>query len=99
MDLYIYFLLRFGFKNKVLKPYHAVLNLSRGPFTQDKNLITLFTKHYHLAYVELRLFKHFRLDIIRINLFNICQLSAVSGCPNLNSQPLLVDQINMVRSY
>jgi len=55
MDWSILFLLRFGFKNKVLKPYHLVLNLSRDPFTQDKNLIALFTKYYHVAYIELRL--------------------------------------------
>ena len=30
MDLFIGFLLRFGLKNEVLKPYYALLNLSRG---------------------------------------------------------------------
>jgi len=55
MDLCIKFLLRFVLKNKVLKPYHALLNLSRDSFTQDNNLITLFTKYYHVAYIELKL--------------------------------------------
>lgn len=49
MDLCIKSLLRFGLKNKVLKPYHAHLNLSRDSFTQDNNLITLFTKYYQVA--------------------------------------------------
>ena len=43
----IEFLLRFGFKNEVLKPYHALLNLSRDSFTQDNNLIPLFIRYYH----------------------------------------------------
>jgi len=45
----ISFLLRFGFKNKVLKPYPALLNLSRDSFTQDNNLITLFIRYCHEA--------------------------------------------------
>jgi len=52
----ISFLLRFDPKNKVLKPYPALLNLSRDSFTQDNNLIALFTKYYHEAYIELSLF-------------------------------------------
>jgi hypothetical protein len=51
MKLCMKFLLRFGSKNKVLKPYHTLLNLSRDSFTQDNNLITLFTKYYHIAYI------------------------------------------------
>ena len=50
-------LLRFVFKNKVLKPYPALLNLRRDSFIQDNNLITLFTKYYHEAYIELRFIK------------------------------------------
>jgi len=46
MDLRLKFILRFGFKNKVLKPYHALLNLSRNSFTKYNNLIALFTKYY-----------------------------------------------------
>ena len=57
------FLLRFVFKNKVLKPYPALLNLSRDSFTQDDNLITLFTKHYHVAYIELRLLNSYSLPL------------------------------------
>jgi len=45
----ISFLLRFGFKNKVLKPYPSRLNLSRDLFTQDNNLIALFIGYYHEA--------------------------------------------------
>jgi hypothetical protein len=55
MDLCLRFPLRFGFKNKVLKPCPALLNLSRNSFTQDSNLITLFTKYYQGVYFELRL--------------------------------------------
>ena len=55
MDLYIKFLLRFDSKNKVLEPYHALFNLSRDSYTPKNNLITLFTKHYHESYIELRL--------------------------------------------
>ena len=43
----ISFLLRFGLKNEVLKPYPSLLNLSRDSFTQDNNLITLFIGYYH----------------------------------------------------
>jgi len=39
----------FDFKNEVLKPYQALLNLSRNSFTQDNNLITLFMVDYHEA--------------------------------------------------
>ena len=42
-------LLRFGFKNEVLKPYHAVFNHSRGSFTQENNLIILFTKYCQIT--------------------------------------------------
>ena len=52
--LWMKFILRFDSRNKVLKPDHALFNL-RDPFTQDKNLINLFTKYYHVDYVELRL--------------------------------------------
>ena len=55
MDLCTRFLLRFDSKNQVLKPYHALFNLSRDAFTQDNNLITLFSKYYHVFYIELRL--------------------------------------------
>ena len=55
MDLRVKFLLRFVHKNKVLKPYHALLNLSSDLLTQDNNLIALFTHRYHLSYIELRL--------------------------------------------
>jgi hypothetical protein len=57
MDMYIKFLLRFDSKNKVLKPYHALFNLSRDSITQENNLITLFTKYYHVDYIELRLIR------------------------------------------
>lgn len=50
----ISFLLRFGLQNEVLKLYHALLNLSSDSLTQDNNLITLFIKYYHIAYIELR---------------------------------------------
>ena len=39
-------------KKMVLKPYHILLNLSRDSFIRDNNLITLFTKYYHVAYIE-----------------------------------------------
>jgi hypothetical protein len=52
MDLCIDFLLRFDSKNKVLKPYHSLFNLSRDSLTKELNLITLFTKNYHLACIE-----------------------------------------------
>jgi len=55
MDLCIKFLLRLSLKNKVLKPYHALLNLSRDSLIQENYLIALFTKHYHVAHIELRL--------------------------------------------
>jgi hypothetical protein len=54
MDFCIKFLLRFDSKNNVLKPYHALFNLSRDTFTPKNNLIALFTKYYHVAYIELR---------------------------------------------
>jgi hypothetical protein len=34
--------------------YYALLNLSRDSITRENNLITLFTKNYHLDYIELR---------------------------------------------
>ena len=55
MDLCIKFLLRCDSKNKVFKPYHALFNLNRASFTRKNHLITLLTKHYHVAYIELRL--------------------------------------------
>jgi len=63
MDICIRFPLRFDSKNKVLKPYHALFNLSREPSTQDNNLIALFAKHYCLAYIELRLFRKVYSDL------------------------------------
>jgi hypothetical protein len=39
MDLRIKFLLRFDSKNKVLKPYHALFNLSRAAFTHRATLL------------------------------------------------------------
>jgi len=33
MELWVKFLLRFVYKNKVLKPYHALLNLSSDLLT------------------------------------------------------------------
>jgi len=45
-EIYLKFLLRFDSKNKVIKPYHPLFNLSREAYMQDINLITLFAKHY-----------------------------------------------------
>jgi hypothetical protein len=44
MNVCLKFLLRFNSKNKVLKPYHALLNLSSDSMTLENNLITLFIK-------------------------------------------------------
>jgi len=44
MDLHIQFLRWFNSKNKVLKPYQTVFNLSRDSFTQENNVIALFAE-------------------------------------------------------
>jgi hypothetical protein len=67
MDVFIKLLLRFDSKNKVLKPYHALFNLSRDLTTQANNLITLFTKYYHVDYVELRLINFARYKRVKSN--------------------------------
>jgi len=56
MDVCKKFLLRFDSKNKVLGPYHVLFNLSRDSFTPMNNFIPLFTRHYYVIYIKLRLF-------------------------------------------
>jgi len=53
MDLCLSFLLRFGSKNKILKPYHTLLKPLRDSYTEGNNPIAKFTKHYHVTYIEL----------------------------------------------
>jgi hypothetical protein len=46
------FLLRLVSKNKVLKPYRMLFNLSRGSSIHNNNLIPLFAGYYNEVYIR-----------------------------------------------